>query len=93
MKELIKTFCTEYLNKTGLIYTPSWGRDSKILKTLVETYNKDTVEDVIIGYFKSNENIYSIPFLKVKFNEILQELVKNQGNYRVMQNPDEGRFV
>lgn len=93
MKELIKIFCNEYLNRTGLKYTPSWGRDSKIFKNLLNDYSVEVIEDVIIGYFKGVEKIYSVPFFKVKFNDILQEIANNSRQQRRMENFDEKRFL
>lgn len=90
-KALIQRFAKLFAERTGERYTPAWGRDTKILKALLETYDFDKLETVIDLYFSTQRRIYSIPFFKVAVSELIQ--IRPKENLRRMEDNESWRFI
>lgn len=76
-KRLIKKFSDLYREKVGELYPPTWGRDLKLFKSLLEQYSEERLERLLDIYFQRNRKIYSIPFFKVALSELIQ-IEKNE---------------
>lgn len=73
-KELVLYFGRHYADKTGERYLPTWGRDLKLCKEWLHVFPEERIQDLINLYFEKQERIYSLPFFKVRINDLLQEL-------------------
>lgn len=75
-KQLLNKFSNLYKEKVGEKYPPSWGRDLKIFKDLLEDYRLNKLEKALDFYFNEEKKIYSIPFFKSELGNLLQKLPK-----------------
>ena len=92
-KVALKYFSDMYYNALDLSYTPIYGRDMKILKGLLEDLDLATLQDLIDEYFSTDEGTYSVPFFKVRINDLQQRLKKKeQSDLDNFHNPESWRY-
>ena len=73
-KTLVQEFGRLYREKVGDRYPPTWGRDMKIFKSLLEFYSEDDIKEFLALYFTKKSKIYSVPFFKVDIANLAQEV-------------------
>jgi len=71
-KELVLYFGKHYAEKRGEKYPPTWGRDLKIFKNLLDQFSDARLKDLLDLYFEQPRRIYSIPFFKVDIANLMQ---------------------
>lgn len=76
-KEVYEHFRSLFRLETGYLYPPVWGRDMKIIKSLLNEYTKLQLVQFLELYFEGKEKIYSIPFFKVRLPDLMQLKVQS----------------
>ncbi len=77
-RELIGIFGKHYRERIGELYSPNWGRDTKIFKTLLEFHTFELIEKCLEYYFLQKRNIYSMPYFKIAISEVIQEIIQGE---------------
>ena len=90
-KSLIGVFGRYYREKVGEKYLPTWTRDIKLFKDLLEVYPRERLERMLETYFETPQKIYSVVFFRARVAELVQVTPKEDKPKKLV-NPDRERF-
>lgn len=72
-RDLIQAFTKLYNDQVSERYAPSFGRDGKIFKNLLDVFTGVELLGCLHIYFIKPQRVYSVPFFKTQVNELYEE--------------------
>jgi len=77
VKEILEAFCSAYLEKFGVKYTVSGGRDGAIIKNLLADHSAEMLTRCITSFFADTDQWlvgkYNLPVFRSRINQYVQE--------------------